>query len=145
MSDANIERLAENSIIAWLQNTAQHGVTVTGANFYNGDGNGDLALPFVAVKCQRRKECIHDSGVWELGADVHFHSQADDTTIAAEQANWGAICAILSCSPLAPNLSTTGFHCHGAVRDQAGQHGYTDRSFVKTYSMTLFAMGMTGP
>jgi len=136
---ADLKRQLENSLIAWLANSATHSqaIGIAGCNDIDDDA---LALPALVVKATTGGEAIHGTGIVVCDVGVAYHWQADDTTDTAASAVWDKIMAVLRWDDLAARLSDyANLTVLGVIWDGSEGHDIDERHHKQTFNFTAHA------
>lgn len=141
---SNLERLTQQSVINWIENTAVHGVTVgVTPRHFETDNTNPVTLPIIIIKATREREEIVGSGVCRMRVEVGLIAQADDTTDATLSNQWSNFFDVLNWDELAARMSDlSGFYCYGVIRGEPSDKQTIERHWQFRYDFTAFCMPM---
>jgi hypothetical protein len=136
---ADLQRLTENAVIAWLAASGTHSQTIglTGVHAISDDA---ITLPALVVSCLPQSERFHGTGIYDVQCTITYHWQADDTTDAAASTVWGKIKYVMLWDELRTRLSDLAdFTCWGALWDGTETHDIENRHHRQSITLTLIA------
>ena len=140
-----LEDALEVALIAFMGNTAVHGITLNiPISQELMDASTLKGRPLIVVKAEQLREMSPGTGVFELGVSVCLYTQADDSTNATQRQQWHYLRSILMWSALDTqlNVGATSFYVqpNSIIRDENGTRTESDRSWEQTFRFTCWAM-----
>jgi len=143
-----LTELNENAVIAWIQNTAEHGQTVgiVPRNYkaIKFDENGDidpLHLPAVIVQAVQGQQLHTQIAVWRFDLEATLIMQADDSNQDAWDGASISLEKIFTVAGLEAYLtnSVTGYLCRGIVHRNYGQTTIEERHWKRHFKLQMWA------
>ena len=143
-----LSELVENSVIAWIENTATHDQTIgiVPRNFkaMRFDNAGDLdpiQLPALVVQAIQDRMLHTKVAVYLFHVEITLKMEADDTNQATWNTASGGLETVFSADDLSTYLTNgvSDYLCRGILSRNLGQTMTEDRHWTRTFRLELWA------